>query len=52
MPEKYKELIQRFDHGAAAVTVNSDCVEVFIFGGFKGVVEGSLIANPVVLRFG
>ena len=52
MPEKYKELIQRFHHGAAAVTVNSDCVEVILFGGFKEVFELSPIADPVVLRFG
>ena len=33
MPEEYKKLIQRFGHGAATVTVNSDCVEVILFGG-------------------
>ena len=45
MLEKDKELLQRWGHGAAAVTVNSDCVEVILFGGYK---EGSLIANTVV----
>ena len=49
VPEKYKKLIQRWGHGAAAVTVNSDCVEVIVFGGLKGV---SVIADSVVLTFG
>ena len=35
VPEKDKELIHRHRHGAAAVTVNSDCVEVILFGGRK-----------------
>ena len=52
MPEKDKKLIQRYGHGAAAVTVNSDCVEVILFGGYKEVLGRSPIANPVVLRFG
>ena len=51
MPEKDKKLIQRFDHGAAAVTVNSDCVEVILFGGQR-IFRGSLLADPVVLRYG
>ena len=51
MPEKNKKLIQRYGHGAAAVTVNSDCVEVILFGGKKEII-GSLIADTVVLRFG
>ena len=51
MPEKNKKLIQRFEHGAAAVTVNSDCMEVISFGGKKEIC-GSLLADPVVLRFG
>ena len=45
MLEKDKELLQRWGHGAAAVTVNSDCVEVILFGGYK---EFSLIADTVV----
>ena len=53
VPKKYKRLIQRYDHGAAAVTVNSDCVEVILFGGYKDLLLGSPpIADPVVLRFG
>ena len=51
VPEKSKKLIQRLCHGAAAVTVNSDCVEVILFGG-KRKYGGSNIADPVVLRFG
>ena len=50
MPEKDKKLIQRWCHGAAAVTLNSDCVEVILFGGQKDF--GSFLADPVVLRFG
>ena len=51
MPEKYKKLIQRWGHRAAAVTVNSDCVEVIVFGGQKKY-GGSPTIDPVVLRFG
>ena len=51
MPGKYKKLIQRCGHGAAAVTLNSDCVEVILFGGLI-VIGGSTISDPVVLRFG
>ena len=51
VPEKDKKLIQRYGHGAAAVTVNSDCVEVILFGGWKEQ-RGSPIADPVVVRFG
>ena len=51
MPGKYKKLIQRSGHGAAAVTLNSDCVEVILFGGLI-VIGGSIISDPVVLRFG
>ena len=51
VPEEYKKHIQRFYHGAAAVTVNSDCVEVILFGGQKELL-GSLIADSVVVRFG
>ena len=50
MPEKDKKLIQRFRHGAAAVTVNSDCVEMILFGGVNK--KGSLKADTVVVRFG
>ena len=52
MPEKDKELIKRYRHDAAAVTVNSDCVEVILFGGKKKPRESLIIASPVVLRFG
>ena len=51
VPENDKKRIQRYDHGAAAVTVNSDYVEVIVFGGFKKL-RGSLIADPVFLTFG
>ena len=47
---KDKELLQRYGHGAAAVTVNSDCVEVILFGGFNK--NHSPIDDTVVVRFG
>ena len=50
MLQKDKKLIQRSRHGAAAVTVNSDCVEVILFGGWDK--NHSLIADTVVVRFG
>ena len=51
VPENDKQLIQRYGHGAAAVTVNSDWVEVIGFGGCKKV-GLPMVADPVVLRFG
>ena len=48
MAEKDKKLIQRRCHSAVAVTVNSDCVEVILFGGVK---IGSLMADTVAVRF-
>ena len=58
MPEKDKKLLQRYRHGilqrwchgSAAVTVNSDCVEVILFGGVNK--NHSRIADTVVVRFG
>ena len=50
MPQKDKKLIQRESHGCAAVTVNSDYVEVILFGGWDE--NDSLMADTVVVRFG
>ena len=50
MSKKDKKLIQRCSHIAAAVTVNSDCVEVILFGGWDE--NYSLMADTVVVRFG
>ena len=50
VPEKDKKLTQRFGHGAAAVTVNSECVEVILFGGYNK--NSSLMADTVVVRWG
>ena len=50
MPEKDKKLIQRQSHGAATLTVNSDCVEVILFGGLDK--NYSPMANTTILRFG
>ena len=50
VPEKHNKLVQRWSHGAAAVTVNSDCVEVILFGGYDK--NGSLVADTVVVRLG
>ena len=51
VPENYKVLIQRHGHGAAAVTVNSDYVEMILFGG-KRKIGRSFLADSVVLKFG
>ena len=51
VPEKDRKLIRRYGHGAAAVTVNSDCVEVIVFGG-RNKLGLPVIADPVVLTFG
>ena len=50
MPEKYKQLIQRERHSASTFSVNSDCVEVILFGGYDN--HFSLIADTTILRFG
>ena len=50
MSEEYKKLIQRWSHGAATLTVNSDCVEVILFGGRNK--NGTLMADTTILRFG
>ena len=49
MPEKDKKLMQRHSHGAAAVTVNSDCVEVILFGGYN---KNYSLIDTVMVRFG
>ena len=49
MPEKDKKLIQRSGHGAAVVTVHSDCVDVILFGGWDK--YGSVMADTVAVRF-
>ena len=50
MPEKYKKLIQRYGHGTASLTVNSDCVEVILFGGCDN--RHFVMADTTILRFG
>ena len=50
VPEKYKKLLQRDAHGAATVTVNSDCVEVILFGGRDK--KNSRMADTIILKFG
>ena len=50
MQEKDKKLLQRYGHGAAAVTVNSDCVEVMLFGGIDKNISN--LASTVMVRFG
>ena len=50
MPEKHKKLIQRWCHGAATLTVNSDCVEVILFGGYDR--NFSVTADKTILKFG
>ena len=50
VPEIDKKLLQRYGHGAATVTVNSECMEVILFGGWNK--NGSVIADTVVVRLG
>jgi len=46
-----KKRIERFGHGAAALSVSSECVEVILFGGRKKIF-GDSMADFTVLRFG
>ena len=48
---KFKKLIQRQSHGAATLTVNSDCVEVISFGGY-GEFKIYPMDDTTILRFG
>ena len=50
MPGKHKKLVQRREHGAVTLTVNSDCVEVILFGGYDK--NFSLTADTTILKFG
>ena len=50
VPEKYKKLLHRDGHGAAALIVNSDCMEVILFGGCDEYY--SLMSDTTLLRFG
>ena len=50
MPSKYKKLIQRYDCGAATFTVNSDSVEVILFGGYDK--YDSSLPGTTVFTFG
>ena len=44
-------MLKRCGHGAAALSVSSECVEVILFGG-RSTFLGSDFANTAVLRFG
>ena len=44
-------MLKRFCHGAAALSVSSECVEVILFGG-RSIFLGTNLANTAVLRFG
>ena len=46
-----KDILKRLYHGAAALSVSSECVEVILFGGRSRIV-GFNLANTAVLRFG
>ena len=48
---KNKEMLKRYGHGAAALSVSSKCVEVILIGGRRAF-RGTVIANTAVLRFG
>ena len=44
-------MLKRLRHGAAALSVSSECVEVILFGG-RTEIDGTDLANTAVLRFG
>ena len=44
-------MLKRYGHGAAALSVSSECVEVILFGG-RSILLGADLANTAVLRFG
>ena len=46
-----KDMLKRAYHGAAALSVSSECVEVIMFGGWSET-RGTDLANTAVLRFG
>ena len=46
-----KDMLKRMYHGAAALSVSSECVEVILFGG-RSKTHGTDLANTAVLRFG
>ena len=48
--EENKKLIQRSGHSTAAVSINSDCMEVILYGGWNN--DDMLIGDTVVVRFG
>ena len=47
---KDNNMLERYCHGAAALCVSSECVEVILFGG-RNEFPGTDLANTV-LRFG
>ena len=48
---KNKEMLKRYVHRAAALSVSSECVEVILFGG-RSEMLGTDLANTAVFRFG
>ena len=50
MPRDYQDSIKRLGHGAATLAVNSDCVELILFGGYGK--DYSHMADTTILKFG
>ena len=48
---KDKKILERYGHGAATLSVHSECMEIMLFGG-KNSLYGSKLVNDVVLGFG
>ena len=44
-------MLKRYAHGAAALSVSSEFMEVILVGG-RSAFRGTVIANTAVLRFG
>ena len=46
-----EKLLDRYGHGATAISISSECVKVILFGGKSELLE-SESADIAVLRFG
>ena len=47
-----KNLLERCGHGAATLSVSSECLEVMFFGGQNDFLYEAKLADTAVLRFG
>ena len=45
-------MLERYGHGAATLSVHSECVEVMLYGGEKRLFIESKLGETAALRFG